>query len=105
MRFARDMLIAMVLGTIAGLTAAALTGCTPAQQQLASNAGEYTELGLRFAACAQAAIAEDERRKLNERHEAAQRAEEEAEAIREAAREHPGAVSEEVEKVLKDGAK
>jgi len=80
------------------------SSCTPAQQQLMGDTSKYTELGLRFAACAQSVLAEDERQKLNERHEAARLAEEEANNISEAAREHPGSVRDEVEKVLKDGA-
>jgi len=83
------------------------TSCTPAQQQtlgsLASNPTTVTTL--KIAACIQGAVAEEEQERLRQRREAERLAAEEAEAIADAAREHPGSVKDEVEKVLKDGAK
>lgn len=104
-----EYLITIATGLVCGAAVAFVVllfaGCTPAQSQMLQNSGKYTELGLRFAACAQSVLAEDERQKLNERHEAARLAEEEAEAIADAAREHPPSVKQEIDKVLKDGAK
>jgi hypothetical protein len=106
LRFARDMLIAGLLGLIAGLTLASLTGCTPAQQQtlgsLASNPTTVT--GLRIAACVQGVLAEEERARLVERRLAEEAAELEAERIADAAREHSQGTKDAVNEVLKDGA-
>jgi hypothetical protein len=104
LRFARDMLIAGLLGLIAGLTLASLTGCTPAQQEMVGTSTRTAITATKIAACVQAAIAEEELERVRERRLAEAEAEEQAEAIREAAREHPGSVKDEVEKVLKDGA-
>jgi hypothetical protein len=101
-QFTKRLIVAAVVGTIAGLTLASLLpGCTPAQ--IASSPATAT--GLRIAACVQSVLAEEERAKLVERRLAEEAAELEAERIAEAAREHPGTVKEEIEKVLKDGAK
>ena len=82
------------------------TSCTPAQQQtlgsLASNPTTVTTL--KIAACIQGAMAEEEQERLRQRREAERLAAEEADAIAEAAREHPPSVKQEIEKVLKDGA-
>lgn len=82
-------------------------GCTPAQQQtlgsLASNPTTVTTL--KIAACIQGAMAEEEQERLRQRREAERLAAEEADAIADAAREHPGSVKDAVNEVLKDGAK
>ena len=97
----------VVFCAVAVVAAAYLSSCTPAQQQtlgsLASNPTTVTTL--KIAACIQGGIAEEEQERLRQRREAERQAAEEAEAIADVAREHPGAVKDEVEKVLKDGAK
>lgn len=92
--------IAAILGLLAGLTTGNLSSCTPAHQATASQA---TVTGVRIAACVQSVLAEEERARMLERREAERLAEEEAEAIKDAAREHPGPVNEEIEKVMRDG--
>lgn len=107
-QFANRLMLVAIFVAVATLTALAmLPGCTPAQQQtlgsLASNPTTVTTL--KIAACVQGAMAEEEQQRLRDRREAERQAAEEAEAIADAAREHPGSTKEAIEKVLKDGAK
>lgn len=77
------------------------SACTPAQRELVGSSTQTAITGVRIAACVQSVLAEEELQRAKERREAEVAAELEAERIREVAREHPGSVSDEVEKVLK----
>lgn len=94
----RAYLGAAVFGVSAGLLIGYLSSCTPAHQATANQA---TVTGVRIAACVQSVLAEEERARMLERREAERLAEEEAEAIKDAAREHSPTTAEEVEKVLR----
>jgi hypothetical protein len=96
------IVVAVAIGALTAL--AMLPGCTPAQQALTSAAASPTTVtALKIAACAQGALAEEEQQRLRDRREAERQAAEEAEAIAEVAREHPGSVKAEIDKVLRDG--
>lgn len=98
-QFAKRLMIAAVVGTIAGLTLASLLpGCTPAQR---ADVGGYTVTGAKIAACVQGVLADEEQQRLRDAREAEIAAQLEAERIEEAAREHPPSVKQEIEKVLR----
>lgn len=100
-RFA-DLLWTVVLAlACAGVVVAVVLlgfGCTPAQR---AEAGNYTVLGAKIAACVQGAVADEEQQRLRDAREAEIAAQLEAERIEEAAREHPPSVKQEIEKVLR----
>lgn len=105
-QFGNRILLAAFFLLIAAITALALIpGCTPAQQQLLDKGTQSTVTGMRIASCVQSVLAEEEQARALAHRLAETAAELEAERIREAAREHTDSVKDEVDKVLKDGAK
>jgi hypothetical protein len=98
LRFARDLAIAALVGTILGLSLASLGGCTPAHRDLVA---QHSTTAAKFAACGMNVLAELEAERLRAVREEERRAEEEAANIDDAAREHPPSVKEEIEKVMR----
>jgi hypothetical protein len=90
----------MFLSALAGMTAGYLSGCTPAHRDLVA---QHSTTAAKFGACAMNVLAEEEAARLRAIREEERIAEEEAANIDDAAREHPGSVKEEIEKVMRDG--
>lgn len=98
-------LVAVFGGAAAGLLTAYLSSCATPSQALLDKAAQHTLTGTRIAACVESVLAEEEQARALAHRLAEIEAEQEAERIREAAREHTDTTKEEIEKVLKDGAK
>lgn len=96
--------VVLALACAAAVGAVVFLGfsCTPAQR---ADVGGYTVTGAKIAACVQGVLADEEQRRLRDAREAEIAAQLEAERIEDAAREHPPSVKQEIEKVLKEGAK
>lgn len=87
------------LGIATAVLVGFLEGCTPAHRDLVA---QHSTTAAKFAACSMNVLAELEAERLHAIREEERQAEEEAANIADVAREHPGSVSQEVDKVVRD---